>query len=321
MRGEGSLSVYPFGGEGCGLSRLALGGPGVVTIFGKGFLRDLLRSFSIERPRRPQVHPSWDLDVVLRHLMSLAFEPLGSASLRTLTKKTLFLVSLAIAKRVGELQALSKKVAAMGDDLVVSYLPHFIAKTERTDAPVPRSFRILSLPEFAGDLEEGSLLCPVRALNLYLWRTQSFVVRAHTLFVSPPSPLRSISRNAVLYFLREVISEVGAVRADVAAPLRAHSVRGVLTSVAFLRNWSISKVLEAATWRSNSVFASFYFKDIMCLKGYGPLVRLSWRAMSLIPRKNWAGGGGGGGWHNFFFFFFFPGNFNFGGGLFIRGFC
>ena len=49
-------------------------------------LRDLVRSFSIERPRRPQVPPFWDLDVVLRHLMSSAFEPLGSVSLRALTK-------------------------------------------------------------------------------------------------------------------------------------------------------------------------------------------------------------------------------------------
>ena len=58
-------------------------------------LQDLLRSFAIERPRRPQAPPSWDLDAVLRHLMSLAFEPLESVSLRALTKKTLFLVSLA----------------------------------------------------------------------------------------------------------------------------------------------------------------------------------------------------------------------------------
>ena len=114
------------------------------------------------------VGSSWDLDAVLRHLMSSAFEPLGSVSLRALTKKTLFLVSLATAKRVSEIQALSKTVAAIGNDLVVSFLPHFIAKTERVDAPVPRSFRVLSLREFAGDLEEASLLCPVWALNFYL---------------------------------------------------------------------------------------------------------------------------------------------------------
>ena len=119
-------------------------------------------------------------------------------------------------------------------------------------------------------------MCPVRALNIYLRRTSSFVVRASSLFVSPRSPSRPISKNAVSYFLREVISEAGAVRQDVATPLCAHSVRGVATSVSFLRNWSISKVLEAAAWRSNSVFASFYFCDFSCvfqgLWSLGPFV-------------------------------------------------
>ena len=153
------------------------------------------------------------LDAVLCYLTSSAFEPLESVSLETLTKKTLFLVSLATAKRVSEIQALSKTVAAIGNDLVVSFQPHFIAKMELVDAPILRSFRV-----FAGDLEEGSLLCPVWALNIYLWRTSSVVVRASSLFVSPRSLSRPISKNAVSYFLREVISEAGAVRQDVAGP-------------------------------------------------------------------------------------------------------
>ena len=64
-----------------------------------------------------------------------------------------------------------------------------------------------------------------------------------------------------LFFLREDISGAGAVRGDEGPPLRAHSIRGVSPSAAFLQNWSVSKVLEAATWKSNSVFASFYFRD------------------------------------------------------------
>ena len=71
------------------------------------------------------------------------------------------------------------------------------------------------------------------ALNIYLRRMSSVVVRASSLFVSPRSPSRPISKNAVSYFLREVISEAGAIRQDVAAPLRAHSVRGVATSCFF----------------------------------------------------------------------------------------
>ena len=114
----------------------------------------------------------------------------------------------------------------------------------------------------------------------------SVVVRASSLFVSPRFPSRPFSKNEVSYFLREVISEAGAVRADVAAPLRALSVRGVAPSISFLRNWSISKVLEAATWRSNSVFASFYFCDIsFVFQDCSLFARLSWRAVLLTPRN------------------------------------
>ena len=34
-----------------------------------------------------------------------------------------------------------------------------------------------------------------------------------------------------------------------------------LPLLCFLQNWSISRVLEATPWRSNSVFASFYIFD------------------------------------------------------------
>ena len=75
-------------------------------------LKDLIRSFSIQRPRCPSSVPSWDLNKVLTHLMSSAYETLDKMNLRTLSKKVLFLVSLATAKRVGELQALSRVVVS-----------------------------------------------------------------------------------------------------------------------------------------------------------------------------------------------------------------
>ena len=131
-------------------------------------LRVLIRCFAIECPQHPQLPPSWDLDVVLHHLMSAAYDPLETLSLRAWTKKALFLVALTIAKRVGVLQALSRCMSSVADDLVVLYLPHFLAKREHADAPLPRSFHVRSLRDFVGDLEEGSLLCPLCALRGYL---------------------------------------------------------------------------------------------------------------------------------------------------------
>ena len=70
-----------------------------------------------------------------------------------------------------------------------------------------------------------------------------------------------MSKNTISYFLREVIAESGASKEPGVVP-RAHSIQGVATSAAFHRNWSISSVLNAARWRSNSVFTSFYLKDL-----------------------------------------------------------
>ena len=64
-------------------------------------LHDLLRSFQVEAPVREVRPPSWDLPNVFNFLRSSPFEPLSSASLRDLTRKTLFLIALATAKRVG----------------------------------------------------------------------------------------------------------------------------------------------------------------------------------------------------------------------------
>ena len=84
--------------------------------------------------------------------------------------------------------------------------------------------------------------------------------RPRRLFVSP-RPSRTMSKNSISFLLREVIVLSGASSEEVAAP-RAHSIRGIATSSAFFKNWSLSSVLEAASWKSNSVFSSFYFRDL-----------------------------------------------------------
>ena len=111
--------------------------------------------------------------MVLHHLVGTPFEPLDQSTLRLLTLKTLFLVALATAKRVGELQALSTQVAFQGNDVVPSYLLDFVGKTEALINPLPREFVLPSLSDAVGSDDSERLLCPVRALQWYLHRTRS----------------------------------------------------------------------------------------------------------------------------------------------------
>ena len=217
----------------------------------------------------------WDLLLVLKFLSSASFEPLHWSSLWHLTKKTLFLLALATAKCVGELQALSPTVSFVQSDACLSYVPEFVAKTESLSNPLPCSFLVRSLSDFIVGLEEDLLLCPVRSLRVYLQRTASFSPRRCRLFVSPRRPSHSFSNNVVSLFLREVIFEADAARSEVGY-VRVHSIRGVSTSAAFHSNWSVSSVLESATWHSNSVFTLFYLLDIQHesdeLRSLGPFV-------------------------------------------------
>ena len=112
----------------------------------------------------------------------------------------------------------SCQIAFQVEYLFLSYLPHFVAKTERPDAPLPRSFRVCSLRDFAGDLEEGSLLCPVRAVCCYLSRTKSAVSRASSLFVSPRSSSCQISKECYIFIFYVRFFQEQALSVRVLAP-------------------------------------------------------------------------------------------------------
>ena len=253
-------------------------------------LHDFLRSFRLERPLPSSWVPPWDLLLVLHFLRGPPFEPLSSCSLWDLTQKVLFLVSLATAQHVGKLQAVSRDVSFSGSDIYLSYLPEFHAKTESSANPLPRSFCVRSLSDFVGDLPDELLLCPVRTLRLYISHTSSVAPRPRTLFVSPRSSSCSLSKNALSFFLRDVISRAysssssatasavssSAASSPLPSSVRAHSIRGVAASWAFSRNAPLSSVLAAATWSSSSVFTSFYLRDVQFSSshgfGLGPLV-------------------------------------------------
>ena len=220
-------------------------------ILSSPILKDLVRSFEISAPRPLHHTPPWDLDKVLEYLSGPPFEPLAEASFWNKSRKALFLLAMATAKRIGELQALSFSVSYRGDDLVLHYDPFSLAKTESVSNPLPRSVIVQSLADFVEDLPER-VLCPVRAIRY----------------------LRRAARSVEFTPSRLLITESGAVSSSV--PPRAHDIRGVAATLNYYSNLSISAVKEAATWKSNSVFAKRYLKDMSTtrsrLRGMGPLI-------------------------------------------------
>ena len=130
-----------------------------------------------------------------------------------------------------------------------------------------------------GDLPEELLLCLVQALRTYLAATASLAPHPCSLFMSPRFPLRFLSMNTLSYFLHHVISSARTRQDDQPSLSLPHSIRGVATLAAFLCNWSISKVLEAATWRLNPVLPHFIYEMFIFLQMiFTPSGHLSQRA-------------------------------------------
>ena len=70
-------------------------------------LSELIKSFAKQRPVDRSLAPKWYLAFVLSHMCKALFEPLDKASLFHLSVKTVFLVTLATARRVSEVHAFS----------------------------------------------------------------------------------------------------------------------------------------------------------------------------------------------------------------------
>ena len=91
----------------------------------------LLRSFArLVNPveLRP---PAWDVSLVLQSLTGAPYEPLRTCEERFLAQKTLFLLALASAKRIGELHALSYRISYTRDwgEVSFAFVTGFVAKT------------------------------------------------------------------------------------------------------------------------------------------------------------------------------------------------
>ena len=249
-------------------------------------LKDLVSSFEISAPRPIFPPPPWDLDKVLEFLSGPPFEPLARASFLDKTKKALFLLAMATAKRVSELQALSFSVSFQGEDLVLYYDPFFRAKTESVINPLPRSVVVPSLWDFVGNLPER-LHCPVRAIKYLRKAARSASFIPPRLFVSPKNPKRSMSKNAMSFYLRQLIVDSGAVSST--RPPRAHDIRGIATSLNYYSNLSLTSLMQVATWKSKRVFASQYLKEVSAMQDniqqFGPLVIAGDRLRPKTPQQ------------------------------------
>ncbi|KAL0150355.1 hypothetical protein M9458_054357, partial [Cirrhinus mrigala] len=180
-----------------------------------------LRGARRVNPPRPHLVPSWDLSVTLQGLREAPFEPLASVELKHLSLKTALLTALASIKRVVNLQALPLE--------------------EEAD---PAS----------------ALLCPVRALRIYVDRTRHFR-RTEQLFVCFGGQQKgnAVSKQRLAHWVVDAIS-LSYQNQGEPCPLgvHAHSTRSVASSYALAHGASLADICRAAGWATPNTFTRFY---------------------------------------------------------------
>ena len=239
-------------------------------------LNMLVRNFAIERPVQHREAPRWDLMVVLRLLMKPPFEPMNMASLADMTRKLAFLLTLATAKRNSEVWAFSADVR-FGQDYnaaTLSFLPNFLAKTMDPSRP-ETAYAPVTIPALGPSMGEDlpdRFLCPVRALRYYLKLKHKGLDPNNRfrrlLCAFKLGHIGDISKQTVSGWIRQLIKQAYSAVQDEDIPhlthtnFQARELRAFASSLAFHQNYSLKQVMEAASWRNNNTFVSFYLRDL-----------------------------------------------------------
>lgn len=239
---------------------------------------DVIKGAALKQARCPRRVPAWDLFLVLAYLRGSPFEPLRYCSLHDLTLKTVFLVTLASGRRCSEIHGLSGLEADIAFErngsISLRFLPEFLAKNQVPGDPSPVVL-IKPLTQFVDPEDPDVQNCPVRVLREYIRRTKRMrSVRKRRLFVSlNPNYAQDIAKPTLARWVATVVRRAYADFASsgrgnrggaAVIPLSAakpHEVRAWAASLARQHSTNLSDVLEAAYWRSEDVFISFYLRD------------------------------------------------------------
>jgi len=230
-------------------------------------LKDVTKALALDCVTTARRVPLWDLSLVLKSLSVDPYEPINSSSLKFLTYKTIFLLTLALGRRGSEIHGLS---GLSGDtrfeqdgSVSVRFLPEFLAKNQNPgQSNKPLIVKSLSS---IGDREDVDIsLCPVRALRAYLERSKSVRhKRLRRLFVSLNSNYeKDLSKATLARWLVETIKLAYAKAGSIPLSTRPHELRAIAASLAAAHNIALNAILDAAFWKTENTFINFYLRDI-----------------------------------------------------------
>ena len=202
------------------------------------------------------------------------FEPIRLAPLKWLTYKTLFLVAFASARRRGELHALVVDQLGHSDHWMSCTIysdPTFVSKTHVPSRGTGMPPLVIpALPRAADPLadEDGAVLCPVRAVNVYTHRVECELERGarRKLFISHSHKHKGeLSAATLAFWIRDTVLQCykrSSIPVQQQFKVTPHALRGFATSWAVTNRANVADVMGAAMWRAPTTFTTFYLRDV-----------------------------------------------------------
>lgn len=108
------------------------------------------------------------------------------------------------------------------------------------------------------EYKEDPIICPIRCLKEYLYRTKFLRKSEDQLLITSKKPHEKISRNTVSSWTKKVFAAAGIDTKK----FGAHSTRAASTSAALEEGININTLLQQASWKSAATFAKHYNKPI-----------------------------------------------------------
>ncbi len=211
-----------------------------------------------------------DVSVVLSFLQEMLDKQRSSSTIKVSQPTVLRLLTQALVKWVGDLQALSVNPDFLefgpndSKDVLkprLGYVPKVLS--------TPFRAQVIMLSAFSPPTaSQESLLCPVRALRIYIEHYASYR-KSEQLIVGFGNHAKGgpVTKQRLSKWLVDAITlEYSSSWLQCPMGLRAHSTKGIASSWAWSSGVSISDIYKAAGWSSPSTFARFYNLDVPVLQ-------------------------------------------------------
>lgn len=207
-------------------------------------LSKLKKGFFNRNPPKPRYLVTWEVEPVLRYLRGLpSWE---SLDLKTLSLKLVLLLALVLVGRVSSLVYIDTEHLSVTQSSL-RFIPSKLLKQSRPGR-IPQCVHIESFSD--------RRLCPVFGVKHYLEVTRPFRQGESQLFLSYIRPHKKVVSSSLSRWILNMLELAGV---DV-KQFKAHSTRGAAASASAKLGVSMSDIMKAAGWASDSTFSRHYHR-------------------------------------------------------------